>query len=117
VPRIKRVLGVGGSGIVYPCIQATELSQSCRSLSRQNKRNSEPKLVPSGTGKFTVTVSSKGNRVKKKPKVHPDWQELTIGTSTDEHTSTSSLFDRDERDVMMQWEVSVSIEDVGVPNK
>lgn len=69
--------------------------------------------MPSGSGKFTVTVSSKGAKEKKKSRPHSDWQGLvTMGTKEDEHTSTSSLFDRDDHGgVMMQQEVRVSVEE------
>ncbi|KAI0581168.1 hypothetical protein Ptr902_07412 [Pyrenophora tritici-repentis] len=114
VPRIKRILGVGGSGILYPDIQQTEISLSHRSGTHPNgpaRNNSEPVLVPRNLGNFTVTISSKGCP-KKKPREHPDWQAITMGTLPDEHTSTSSLFERDEQEgVMMHHEVKVSVED------
>lgn len=111
IPRIKRFLGVGGSGMVYPEIHATELSTS-RNYSRGDSRNTMPKLVPSGSTNFTATVSSKGIQNKKKARTAPHWQGLvSMGTQQDEHTSTSSLFDRDEYEgVMMQREVRVSVE-------
>ncbi|KAF1850577.1 uncharacterized protein K460DRAFT_273747 [Cucurbitaria berberidis CBS 394.84] len=119
IPRIKRFLGVGGSGILYPQIQATELSQSRQSWSHQESSATEPKLVPSGSGKFTVTVTSKGSKDRKKAKAQSDWQELvTMGSREDEHTSTSSLFDRnDHGGVMMQQEVRVSVEERDAPRQ
>ena len=78
-----------------------------------------PKLVPSGSGKFTVTVTSKGTKERKKGRPQADWQGLvTMGTKEDEHTSTSSLFDREDHGgVMMQQEVRVSVEESDAPRK
>ncbi|CAE7027483.1 hypothetical protein P3342_005989 [Pyrenophora teres f. teres] len=113
VPRIKRILGVSGSGILYPDIQQTEISLSHRSgnhASPPARNNSDPVLVPRDLGNFTVTISSKGCP-KKKPREHPDWQAITMGTLPDEHTSTSSLFEHDDQEgVMMHHEVKVSVE-------
>jgi hypothetical protein len=116
VPRIKRIIGVGGSGMVYPQIQETELSVSRKSSSWQDSLSTEPKLVPSDIGDFTVTVSSKGTKDKKRKMtckhLHSDWQTLTMGTSTDDQASTSSLFGPDEQEgVMMRQDVIVSVED------
>ncbi|KAL1795914.1 hypothetical protein ACET3X_006138 [Alternaria dauci] len=115
VPRIKRIIGVGGSGLVYPEIQGTELSVSRNFSSGQDSRNVNPKLVPSHLGDFTVTVSSKGTQKKRKTSckhLHSDWQTLTMGASIDAHASTSSLFDPDEQEgVMMRQDVIVSVED------
>jgi hypothetical protein len=60
-----------------------------------------------------VTVSSKGAKEKKKKQCrHPDWQTLTMGTSMDEHASTSSLFGVSEQEgVNVQRDVIVSVED------
>ena len=109
VPRIKRFLGASGSGMLYPDIQETELSVSRKSSGGRI----EPKLVPSGTGNFTVTVSSRGTREKKNKLCgHLDWHTPSMGTSADEHASTSSLFGADEREgVIMQQDVIVSVED------
>ena len=115
VPRIKRLLGVGGSGIVYPEIQETELSDAHASLSRQETDSTGPKLVPPDTGYSTVTVSAEGAREEKKKPCRcrlTDWQTRTMGVSTDEDASTSSLVDPDKQDgVMMQCDVIVSVED------
>ncbi|OWY51241.1 hypothetical protein AALT_g4527 [Alternaria alternata] len=115
VPRIKRIIGVGGSGLVYPEIQGTELSVSRKSSTWQDSRSTNPKLVPSDLGDFTVTVSSKGTEKRRKMPcrhLHPDWQSLTMGATTDEHASTSSLFGPDEQEgVMMRQDVIVSVED------
>ncbi|KAL7773956.1 hypothetical protein CFE70_003924 [Pyrenophora teres f. teres 0-1] len=74
------------------------------------RNNSDPVLVPRDLGNFTVTISSKGCP-KKKPREHPDWQAITMGTLPDEHTSTSSLFEHDDQEgVMMHHEVKVSVE-------
>jgi hypothetical protein len=113
IPRIKRFLGVGGSGILYPQIQASELSATRRTNSRQASGDHALKLVPSGSGKFTTTVTSKGSKERKKSKVPPDWHGLvTLGSTEDEHTSTSSLFDRNDREgVMLEREFQVVVED------
>ncbi|KAG9195622.1 hypothetical protein G6011_00743 [Alternaria panax] len=115
VPRIKRVIGVGGSGLVYPENQGTELTVSRESSSWQDSRSTDPKLVPSDLGDFTVTVSSKGTEKRTKTPckhLHPDWQTLTMRASADEHASTSSLFGPDEQEgVMMRQDVIVSVED------
>ena len=115
VPRIKRLLGVGGSGIVYPDIQETELSDAHGSLSRQETGSTGPKLVPPNTGYSTVTVSAEGAREEKKKPCRcrlTDWQTRTMGVSIDDDASTSSLVDADKQDgVMMQRDVIVSVED------
>lgn len=66
-----------------------------------------------------MTVTSKGTKYKKKARPQSDWQGLvTMGTKEDEHTSTSSLFDRDDHGgVMMQHEVRVSVEEGSAPRK
>lgn len=93
VPRIKQVLGAGNSGLSYPQIEESELSVAHRANSNQENGL---KLVPSGTGNVTVTVTSEG---RKKGRAPPDWQGLiTIGSKEDEHTSTSSLFDPTDRE-------------------
>ncbi|KAH7084428.1 hypothetical protein FB567DRAFT_604277 [Paraphoma chrysanthemicola] len=112
IPRIKRFLGVGGSGILYPQIQASELSATRRTASHQASGDHPIKLVPSGSGRVTTTVTSKGSKEKKKSKMPPDWQGMvTLGSKEDEHTSTSSLFDRNEREgVMLEREFEVVVE-------
>ena len=119
VPRIKQFLGAGGSGILYPRIQASELSTARRTVSRQASRDNALKLVPSGSGRFTVTVTSKGLKEKRKGRVPPDWQGLvTQGSKEDEHTSTSSLFDRSDRDgVRLEREFQVVVEDSNTPKE
>jgi hypothetical protein len=87
-------------------------------MSRQDTGSTAPKLVPSDTGFCTVTVSSEGVKGKKnkRPCRHPDWQTLTMGGTTDDHASTSSLVDANEQEgVMMQRDVIVSVEDKKFP--
>lgn len=98
---------------MYPQIQPTEISLSRRTFNRQNPEIIAPILVPSGSGKFTVTVTSKGSKERKKSRHQSDWQGLvSMGTKEDEHTSTSSLFEHDDHGgVMMQQEVRVSVEE------
>lgn len=116
IPRIKRFLGVGGSGMLCPQIHESELSHSQRSLNLQQSNSNEPKLVPYGTGRSRVTISSKGSNMTKKTRHRPEWQGfVTMGTKEDEHTSTSSLFDHDEQTgVIMQHELRVSLEENSV---
>lgn len=102
---------MGGSGIQYPDIQQTEISLSHRSGNHTARDDVEPVLVPSDLGNFSVTISSKGCP-KKKPREHPDWQSMAMGTVHDEHTSTSSLFEHEEEEgVRLHHEVKVSVED------
>jgi len=109
IPRVKRIIGVGGGSILYPEIQQSELTAT---RSRQFSADNGLKLVPSGSARFTTTVTSKGSKDRKKGKMPADWQGLvTLGGKEDEHTSTSSLFDRNERDgVMLEREVHVVVE-------
>lgn len=112
LPRVKRILGVGGSGLLFPEIQASELTAT---RSRQYSVDNGLKLVPSSTGRFTTTVTSKGSKDKdkKKGKTPGDWQAMvTLGSTEDEHTSTSSLVDRADQDgVMLEREFEVVVED------
>ncbi|KAL6704952.1 hypothetical protein ACN47E_007497 [Coniothyrium glycines] len=109
VPRIKRVLGAGGSGMIYPEIRETELSTSRRSYSQFRSRSAEPRLVPSGSTDFTVTISSTRSENKKKGPQNRQGI-VSVGTQDDENTRTSSLFDRDDcGGVMMSREVRVSV--------
>lgn len=112
VPRIKQVLVAGGSGISYPQIQESELSMGTKTASDQASRGLELRLVPSDTGKVTVTVTSGG---RKKSKMPSDWQGMmTVGSKEDEHTSTSSLFDETDREyregVMLEHEFEMVVE-------
>ncbi|OAL02850.1 hypothetical protein IQ06DRAFT_345836 [Phaeosphaeriaceae sp. SRC1lsM3a] len=113
LPRVKRILGVGGSGILYPEIQASELTTTRKSGSRHTLSDNVLKLVPSGSGKFTTTVTSKGSSDKRKGRaVSEDRRVVTHSSKQDEHTSTSSLIDRDEYEgVMLEREVHVVVED------
>lgn len=116
LPRVKRLLGVGGSGILYPEIQASELTTTRKSGSRHTLGDNVLKLVPSGSGKFTTTVTSKGSNDKRKGRAVSEERRVTTNRSRqDEHTSTSSLIDRDEYEgqegVMLEREVHVVVED------
>ncbi|KAH8725650.1 hypothetical protein GQ44DRAFT_826452 [Phaeosphaeriaceae sp. PMI808] len=120
IPRIKQALGAGGSGIGYPRIQASELSTTCGTASVQTPGENALQLVPSGSGKFTATVTSmtsKISRAKSKSRVPPDWQGLvSLGIQGDGHTSTSSLFNRAEREgVMLERDFQVVVEDLNAP--
>jgi hypothetical protein len=115
LPRIKRFLGTAGSGLMRPTIQETELAQSTRAGSASASRTgNEPlKLIPSNSTKFTTTVWGKQNN---KNKAHADWYKfMSMGSKEDEHTSTSSLFDKDDdadmihNGVMRHQEVTVKI--------
>ncbi|PSN70882.1 hypothetical protein BS50DRAFT_269101 [Corynespora cassiicola Philippines] len=112
LPRIKRFLGAGGSGMLYPQIDDTEIVLSAMGPSKGGSHGDEPlKLVPSSSGQFTTTVESgsgKGKQ-KEKSKTQQDWQKfVSIGSKRDEHTSTSSLFDNADG-VVRQQEVTVEI--------
>ncbi|KAF2127534.1 hypothetical protein P153DRAFT_343683 [Dothidotthia symphoricarpi CBS 119687] len=112
IPRIKRSLGIGGSGILYPCIHETELSASQRGVSRLSTTDTESRLVPSGNSKFSVAITSKGNK-SKTTTPHTNWQHLvSMGSKEDEHTSTSSLFDRNEHGgVMIHQDFTIEVEE------
>lgn len=113
VPRVKRILGAGGSGMLYPEIQASELTTTRKSGSRHTLSDNVLKLVPSGSGKFTTTITSKGSSNKLKGRaVSEERRAATHGSKSQEHTSTSSLIDPDEyAGVMLEREVHVVVED------
>lgn len=120
LPRIKRFLGVAGSGMSRPIIDETELAQSHKAPSGSGSRTgSEPlKLIPSNSGHFTTTVMSgkSGKKDKNKIKGPQEWQKfVSMGSKQDDHTSTSSLFDH-QGGVMMQHEVTVKVEDSDSPD-
>jgi hypothetical protein len=112
IPRIKQFLGVGGSGIIYPQIQPSELSTAGRNVNQRTSGEVELKLVPSNSGKFTVTVTSKSQKDRGKGRIASDWQGLmTLGSREDEDTSTSSLFDQGDREgVMLERDFRVVVE-------
>jgi hypothetical protein len=113
LPRIKRFVGVAGSGIARPIIDETELADAYsnrQTSGAASRTGNEPlKLVPSGSGKFTATIVSDSSK-KERNKVHQDWDKfVSMGSKTDDHTSTSSLFEH--QGVMMHQEVTVRVED------
>jgi hypothetical protein len=64
-------------------------------------------------GRLTVPISSKGGEKKLEAmKPPPDRPSLTMWTPNNDHTSTSSLFDRDEMNgVTMQRDIIGSFEE------
>jgi hypothetical protein len=118
LPRIKRFIGVAGSGMVIPTIHETEIALSTRHDSRAQSRtgNAPLKLIPSNSTKYTTTIMSGRSNKKEKGKAHPEWQKfVSMGSKQDEHTSTSSLFDHEG--VLRQQEVTVKIEEGGSPER
>ena len=115
IPRIKRCLAIGGATLAVAEVQPTEIPILRGSASRQSATN-EPKLVPSDSGKFTATISSKTQKAKRKTQPKPpEWQGMvSMGSKEDEHTSQSSLCEHDEHGgVMLRQEVLVSVEQRG----
>ena len=54
-------------------------------------------------------ASARGSKQKQKPKVQHEWDKfVAMGSHQDEHTSTSSLFER--QGVMKHQEVTVEVE-------
>jgi len=93
-----------------PRIRDAEMAPSIRGI-KIGKSRIPLKLVPSGSGKFTTTVESKGSSSKTVKEKHkePDWQKfVSMGSHSDEHTSTSSLFE--QQGVMRHQEVTVQVE-------
>lgn len=113
VPRLKQILAAGNGGLSYPQIQETELTRTDNSQT-PGTGGLELRLVPSGSGKVTVTVTSGGKKERRPPERRPppDWQAMmTIGSKEDEHTSTSSLFDETDREgVMLEREFRMVVE-------
>ncbi|KAF2635494.1 hypothetical protein P280DRAFT_536125 [Massarina eburnea CBS 473.64] len=113
LPRIKRFLDMsGGNDLNNPRITETEIALSSRIGTVSSSNGEQPlKLVPSNSTKFTTTVESGSvQKEKDKQKIHQEWQKfVSMGSSQDEHTSTSSLFDR--QGVMLHQEVTVKVED------
>lgn len=99
--------------MLYPEIQASELTTTRKSGSRHTLSDNVLKLVPSGSGKFTTTITSKGSNNKLKGRaISEERRVVTQGTKQAEHTSTSSLIDPDEYEgVMLEREVHVVVED------
>lgn len=123
LPRIKRFLGAAGGGVNRPVIHDTEIALSTRRGSVSGSRaGNELKLIPSNSTKFTTTVISGRSKKKEKGKAQQEWQKfVSMGSKQDEHTSTSSLFDRHEdvicsNGVVRQQEVTVKIEDSDNPD-
>ncbi|KAF1997788.1 hypothetical protein P154DRAFT_440388 [Amniculicola lignicola CBS 123094] len=112
LPRIKRFLGVAGSGLNV--IELTEAELTRAKSGAPGSRTQEPlKLIPSNTGRFTTTIGSDRSRKKDKHKnkAQNEWEKfVSMGSKHDEHTSTSSLFDYNGG-VMLQQEVTVKVED------
>jgi hypothetical protein len=81
--------------MLYPQIQASELSKVTPSVDLQASEDNTLKLVPSGSAKITTTIPSKRPKDRRKGRVSPDWPGHTTLRSTDEeYTSTFSLVDR-----------------------
>lgn len=81
--------------MLYPQIQASELSKVTASVDRQASEDNTLKLVPSGAAKITTTISSKNPKDRRRGRVSPDRPgHKTLGNTDEEYTSTSSLVDR-----------------------
>jgi hypothetical protein len=78
--------------MLYPDIQASELSKVRSISNRQTSEDNTLKLVPSGTAKITTTVTSKGSKARRKGRTSPEWPgHTTVGSTDDENTSTTNL--------------------------
>ena len=76
-------------------------------------RKESLKLVPPPTNKVTTTVTS-SKKSSGRTKIRSDWQRfIAMGSTQDEHTSTSSLCEPDHEGVLMQQEVTVTEEERG----
>ncbi|KAF2731538.1 hypothetical protein EJ04DRAFT_579083 [Polyplosphaeria fusca] len=107
LPRIKRWIGTAGSGMLDCRITEHELALSTDDAADSHHSGGSLKLVPLDSTRFTTTVRSNGGKKKSRPK-QTDWDRLvSMGSGQDDHTSTSSLFDRQ---VVMK-EITVHVED------
>lgn len=98
--------------MLYPQIQASELSKVIASADRQASEDNTLKLVPSGSAKITTTISSKTSKERRKGRVSPDWTgNTTLGSTDEEYTSTSSLVDRiDSAGVVYEQDFRIVVE-------
>jgi hypothetical protein len=115
LPRIKRFLNTAGGDSLRPRITEAEIALSTRAMGGSASGTESLKLVPSTTARTTTTVMSGGSKKPKdKAKIQYEWEKfMSMGTTQDEHTSTSSLFEH--QGVMMQQEVTVQVEEHGKP--
>ncbi|KAF2472764.1 uncharacterized protein BDR25DRAFT_365918 [Lindgomyces ingoldianus] len=112
LPRIKRFLSSAGTGISNARVHDGELATSIPLKFRGGSQSGGEtlKLTPSNSGKFTATVVSGKSNKKEKGRAHQEWHKfVSMGSTQDEHTSTSSLFEN-PRGVMLQQEVTVQVE-------